>query len=246
MLAELPRSERQPIGEWNLAYDRLANRVVTSLGGVSVVVIAGASSTAAGAAVASGLADALVRRGERVALVDARLPGADGADANPLQLTSAQLSGGEATLRVGELTSAATELARDGYRYVVVAAPAMNHAADGQRLAGAAEGMLVVVERGHTSRTDLTDALAQLENVQVALLGTVVMPRRRATADRQGGDRPGTARGLLARDVLEEVDEETDGRRERQRVGTADAISRGTGSPARMIDEASGGAATGG
>jgi Mrp family chromosome partitioning ATPase len=67
--------------------------------------------------------------------------------------------------------------------YVVVEAPSTAASADAQSLAGLADAAIVVVETRRTVHAEVADAAEQLHRIGTPLLGAVVLPRLRPSAD---------------------------------------------------------------
>jgi Mrp family chromosome partitioning ATPase len=184
-----------------------------------VVLVAGASPGQATGLVTANLAAAVARAGHTVTLLSGD-PASDaatqvaGTPAEP-GLSDALTGGGSVQsygvtgvpgLRVvgpGMVTEddRASLTSRDARRlirvlsrrnrYLVIEAPPTSATADGQTLARHVDVIVMVIEKGVTTRAQVTDALNQFEEVGCAVAGTIVTPH--VTVRRWYPRRPGIA-----------------------------------------------------
>jgi len=136
------------------AYRRLAARVLATVVGQSVGVV-GVTDTEGVVAVARGLTDAMRDRGDLVALVDASR-GRSVAEQRPAIL--------------------------DESAYLVAVLPPVGDALDPMALVAEVDRLVLVVERGATTRRQLAAAIDDLDGIREQVLGVVVVPEGVADA----------------------------------------------------------------
>ena len=182
--------------------------------GAEVVVVTSAVGGEGKTTTALDLARSLAEAGERVLLVEADLrrptlaptlrlapgPGLSEVLAGQVELAAAVRPGGGEGLSVlpagavppnpaellgSERMAAAVATLRTGYDKVLLDAPPLLPVTDAAVCSAVADGVLLVVRWGRTSRDEVAEAVAMLEQVHAPVLGSVLNGRRLTRSERR-------------------------------------------------------------
>jgi len=182
--------------------------------GAEVVVVTSAVGGEGKTTTALDLARSLAEAGERVLLVEADLrrpslaptlrlepgPGLSEVLAGRVDLDAAVRPGGTEGLSVlpagavppnpaellgSERMAAAVAALRTGYDKVLLDAPPLLPVTDAAVCSAVADGVLLVVRWGRTSRDEVAEAVAMLEQVHAPVLGSVLNGRRLTRSERR-------------------------------------------------------------